>query len=76
MTDTWGENDAVENSSVPGNDWGADDEVEGDGAFIRGFKKANDKLAISANLAVQDPAGATRSRVCTLRSRKIRTTAT
>lgn len=61
MTDTWGENDAVENSSVSGNDWGADDEVEGDGAFIRGFKKANDKLAISANLAVQDPAGAAQS---------------
>ena len=34
---------------------------EKDGAFIRGFKKANDKLAISANLAVQDPAGAAQS---------------
>lgn len=47
----------------PWNDYAKEEEppAEKDGAFVRGFKKANDKLAVSANLAIQDPAGAAQS---------------
>ena len=56
MAQNWGENDKIVN--VGSADFGADDEVVQDGALSRGWNNTKKSIAMTAQLATGDTAGA------------------